>query len=180
MAKGRPVLTEAQKDLIKQQTALLGEDDDTIIRGIQEEAESAGRLPADISKVIEKCCQDLGRRVACLDWSDEVQRERELQRLLQIEAITEQLTRYVGAKGKGNNADLMRVKQTLPNLMADYMKNLEADEKDGLSSDIVETWKEAALDIARDALEYLSNFSEGDPASRPDDALGPLRKAVGR
>jgi hypothetical protein len=122
----------------------------------------------------------LGQRVARLERSDEEHREREPQRLLQIEAITEQVTRYVGAKGKGNNADLMRVKQTVPNLMADYMKNLEADEKDGLSSNIVKTWKEAALDIARDALEYLSNFSEGDPASRPDDALGPLRKAVGK
>jgi hypothetical protein len=144
LAEGRPVLTEAQKDLIKQQMALLGEDGDAIIRGIQEEAESAGRLPADISKVIEKCCQELGQRVAHLERSDEVQREREPQRLLQIEAITEQVTRYAGAKGKGNNADLMRVKQTLPNLMADYMKSLEADEKDGLSSDIAETWKKAA------------------------------------
>ncbi len=42
LAEGRSVLTEAQKDLIKQQTALLGEDGDAIIRGIQEEAESAG------------------------------------------------------------------------------------------------------------------------------------------
>jgi hypothetical protein len=108
-----------------------------------------------------------------------VQREREPQRLLQVEAIREQVTKYVAAKGKGNNADLMRVKQALPNLMADYMKNLETDEKDGLSSDMVETWKEAALDIARDALEYLNHFGK-DPASRPDDVLGPLRKAIGK
>jgi hypothetical protein len=108
-----------------------------------------------------------------------VQREREPQRLLQIEAMREQVTRYVAAKGKRNNADLMRDKQALPNLMAEYMKNLETDEKDGLSSDIVETWKESALDIARDALEYLNHFGE-DPASRPDDALGPLREAIGK
>jgi hypothetical protein len=50
LAEGRPVLMEAQKDLIKQQTALLGEDGDAIIQGIQEEAESAGRLPADVFK----------------------------------------------------------------------------------------------------------------------------------
>jgi hypothetical protein len=59
------------------------------------------------------------------------------------------------------------------------MKNLETDEKDGLSSDIIETWKDSALDIARDALEYLNHFGE-NPASRPDDALGlsgrPLEK----
>jgi hypothetical protein len=146
LAEGRPVLTEAQKDLIKQQMALLGEDGDAIMRGIQEEAESAGRLPADISKIIERCLQDLGQRVARLERSNGVQREREPQRLLQVEAIREQVTKYVGTKGKGNNAELMRVKQTLPKLMADYMKDLETDEKDGLFSDIVETWKEAALD----------------------------------
>jgi hypothetical protein len=72
----------------------------------------------------------------------------------------------------------MKVKQTLPNLVAKYMKDLEADEKDGLSPDLVEMWKEGALDVVRDALEYLKYFGEGDPASRPDDALGPLRKAV--
>jgi hypothetical protein len=73
----------------------------------------------------------------------------------------------------------MKVKQTLHNLMENYMKDLEADEKDGLSPDVVKMWKEGALDIARDALEFLKHFGEGDPASRLDDALGPLRKAVG-
>jgi hypothetical protein len=115
LVEGRPVLTEAQKDLIRQQTALLGEDGDAIMRGIQEEAESVQRLPADISKIIERCCQDLSQRVVRLERSNEVQREREPQRLLQVEAIREQVTRYLGAKGKGNNADLMRVKKCCQN-----------------------------------------------------------------
>jgi hypothetical protein len=59
------------------------------------------------------------------------------------------------------------------------MKDLEADKKDRLSPDVVEMWKEGALDVVRDALEYLKHFGEGNPALRPDDALGPLRKAVG-
>ncbi len=179
MAEGRHVLTEAQKDLIGQQTALLGEDGDAIMRVIQEDAVSEWRLLADIAKVIEKCYQDLSRRVARLERSNEVQREREPRRLLQIEAMREQVSKYATAKDKGNNADLMRVKQALPNLLTGYMKDLETDEKDGLSSDVVETWKEAALDITKDALEYLSHFGV-DPASRPDDALGPLRKAIGK
>jgi hypothetical protein len=149
------------------------------MRVIQEDAVSEGRLPADIAKVIEKCCQDLSRRVARLERSNEVQREREPRRLLQIEAMREQVSKYATAKEKGNNADLMRVKQALANLLTGYMKDLETDEKDGLSSDVVETWKEAALDITKDALEYLSHFGV-DPASRPDDALGPLRKAIGK
>jgi hypothetical protein len=86
LAEGRNVLTEAQKDLIRQQTALLGEDGDAIMRVIQEDVVLVGRLPADIAKIIEKCCLDLSQRVACLERSNEVQRERELRRLLQIEA----------------------------------------------------------------------------------------------
>ncbi len=42
LAESRPVITEAKKDLIEQQMALLGEDGDAIIRGIQEEAKLAG------------------------------------------------------------------------------------------------------------------------------------------
>jgi hypothetical protein len=131
LAEGHHVLTEAQKDLIKQQTALLGEDGEAIMPVIQEDAVSAGRLPADISRVIEKCCQDLNPRVERLQRSNEVQRQREPQRLLQVEAMNGQVTKYITAKGKGNNADLMEVKQTLPNLLAGYLKDLEMDEKDG-------------------------------------------------
>ncbi len=114
-----------------------------------------------------------------LERSNEVQREREPQRLLQVEAMRGQVTKYITAKGKGDNANLMEVKQTLPNLLTGYLKDLEMDKKDGLSSDVIETWKQAALDITKDALEYLDHFGV-DPASRPDDALGPLRKAIGK
>jgi hypothetical protein len=70
LAGGRPVLTEAQEDLIREQSNLLGEDGEAVMRAIQEDAVSAGRLPADIAKVKEKCCQDLGRRVARLEKSN--------------------------------------------------------------------------------------------------------------
>jgi hypothetical protein len=87
LAGGRSIFTEAQEDLIRQQSNLLGEDGDAVMRAIQEDAVSAGRLPADIARVIEKCCQDLGRRMARLEKSNEMEREMEPQRLLQIEAI---------------------------------------------------------------------------------------------
>ncbi len=44
---------------------------------------------------------------------------------MQIEAMREQVSKYVAAKGKGNNADLMKAKQALPNLLTEYMKNLQ-------------------------------------------------------
>jgi hypothetical protein len=114
---------------------------------------SAGRLLADVAKVIEKCCQDLGWRVARLEKSNEVEREREPERLMQIEAMREQVSKCATAKEKGNNTDLMRVKQALPPLLSKYLKDLETDEKDGLSSDVLEAWKQAALDLTGDVLK---------------------------
>jgi hypothetical protein len=152
-AGGRPVLTEAKEGPIRQQSTLLGEDGDAVMRAIQEDAVSAGCLPADVAKIIENCCQDLGRRVARLEKSNEVEREREPQRLLQIDAMREQVSKCAAVKEKGNNADLMRVKEALPPLLSKYLKDLETDEKDGLSSDVVETWKQAALDLTGDVLK---------------------------
>jgi hypothetical protein len=46
-------------------------------------------------------------------------------------------------------ADLMKVKQALPPLLLKYLEDLEADEKKGLSPEVVEKWKQAALDLTR-------------------------------
>jgi hypothetical protein len=72
MEAGNPVITETQKALIKRNAALLGEDGDAIIQDIQMEAELEGQLPADIFKIIEGCCQDLSKRVASLERSNEI------------------------------------------------------------------------------------------------------------
>ncbi len=58
LAEGRPALLEAQRELIRQQTTFLGDDGDAVMRVIQEDAKKPGRLPADVARVIEKCCQD--------------------------------------------------------------------------------------------------------------------------
>ncbi len=127
MESGGPVITEAQRELIKKNAALLGEDGDAIIQDIQAEAEAKGRLPADIFKIIEGCCQDLNKRVASLERSNEVVREREMERLAQVEAMREQVTRFTGAKAKGDNAGLMRVKLALGDIMEKFMKNERGD-----------------------------------------------------
>jgi hypothetical protein len=59
------------------------------------------------------------------------------------------------------------------------MKDVDTDEKDGLAPDVVETWKDQAFAIVKDALEFLDHFGEGGPASKSEDSLGPLRKAIG-
>jgi hypothetical protein len=139
MEGGNPVITEAQQELIKKSAALLGEDGDAIIQDIQTEAELDGRLPADIFKIIEGCCQDLNKRVASLERSNEVVRERETERLTQVEAMREQVTRFNGARAKGDNAGLMRIKLALNDILEKFMKDVDKDEEDGLAPDVVET-----------------------------------------
>jgi hypothetical protein len=83
------------------------------------------------------------------------------------------------AREKGNMADLMRVKEALPPLLLKYLKDLEADEKEGLSPDVVEKWKQAALDLTEDIMKYVGRLGV-NPASGLDDILGPLRRAIGK
>ncbi len=94
---GNPVIPEPLQQLIRKQAAVLGEDGDAIIQDIQEEAQKEGRLPADIFKLIESCRLDLGKRAALQELSNDMIKAREPERLVQVEAIREQVTRYNGA-----------------------------------------------------------------------------------
>ncbi len=100
LAEGRPVLSEAQRDLIRQQTTFLGEGGDAVMRVIQEDAMKPGCLPADVARVIEKCCQDIGRRVALREMSNETEKEKEPERLLQLEGLQAQVSKYAVAKDR--------------------------------------------------------------------------------
>ncbi len=139
MEGSNSVLTEAQKELIKKNAALLGEDGDAIIQDIQAEADLEGRLPADIFKIIEGCLQDQNKRVASLERSNEVIRERETERLTQVEAMREQVTRLIGARAKGDNVGIMKVKVAMNDILEKLMKDVDKDEADGLAPDMVET-----------------------------------------
>ncbi len=114
-----------------------------------------------------------------LERSNEVEREKEPERLRQIEGMREQVSKCAVAREKGNMADLMRVKEALPPLLSKYLKDLEADEKEGLSPDVVEKWKQAALDLTEDVMKYLGRLGV-NPSSGPDDILGPLRRVIGK
>jgi hypothetical protein len=140
---------------------------------------TAGRLSADIARVIEKCCQELGRRVALQEMSNEVEKEKEPERLLQMEGLQAQVIKYAIAMIQGKMADLMRVKQALPPLLQKYLEDLEADEREGLSSDIVEKWRQDALDLTQDAMKYVSKLGTAE-GSAPEGVLGPLRRAIGK
>jgi hypothetical protein len=117
--------------------------------------------------------------VVSLERSNEVVRERETERLMQVEAMREQVTRFNGARANGDNAGLMRVKLALNDVLEKFMKDVDKDEEDRLAPDVVETWKGQAYAAMKEAVEFFKHFSEGDPASKPEDSLGPLRKAIG-
>jgi hypothetical protein len=74
-------------DLIKQHTTFLGDDGEAVMREIQEDATKTGRLPADIARVIERYCIDLGRRVALQELANELEKGKEQERLLQLESM---------------------------------------------------------------------------------------------
>jgi hypothetical protein len=96
-------------------------------------------LPADIFKLIESCCQDLNKRVASLEISNELIRERETERLAQVEAMREQVSRYNEAQASRDTAALARIKPTLYNLMDKYVEDVDKDEEDGLAPDVAKT-----------------------------------------
>ncbi len=179
MEGGKPIITDTQKEFIKKSAALLGEDGDAIIQDIQTEAETEGRLPADIFKIIEGCCQDLSKRVASLEKSNKVVKERETERLTQVEAMREQVTRFNDARAKGDIASLMKVKLALDDILEKFMKNVDKDEEDGLAPDIVKTWKNQAYEVVKEAAQFLQHFEEGALASVPEDGLAPLKEAIG-
>ncbi len=112
LAGGQPVLSEAQVDLIKQHTTFLGEDREAVMREIQEDAMKTGCLPADLARVIEKYCKDLAWRVALRELSNELEKDKEQNRLQQLESMRAEVSKYVAVKAKGIMADLMRVKRT--------------------------------------------------------------------
>jgi hypothetical protein len=193
MEGGNPVIPEAQQVLIKKHAALLGEDGDAIIQDIQEEAEKAGKLPADVFKLIESCCQDLGQKAAIQELSNEMIREREPERLVQVEAIREQLTRYNGARASGDDAAVARIKPKLQELVGKYMADVTKDEEDGLAPDTARTWKDQVYQILQKA-RYLpggvtedgsalpapvaSSAPAASSAPKPADCLAPLRLAI--
>jgi hypothetical protein len=59
-----------------------------------------------------------------------------------------------------------------------FMKDVDADEKDGLLLDVVEMWKGQVLALVKEALEFFIHFEEGDMAAEPESELGPLKRAI--
>jgi hypothetical protein len=179
LQKGESVLSDSQVEFIKHHMALLGEDRWDIMREIQKKATESVCLPADIARVIDGYCKDLSRRAGLRELSNDLEKDKERERLAQLEAMEAEVSKFKVARAQGNMANLMRVKEALSAQLKKYLEDIEADVEGGVSSDVTGKWKKAALDLTKDAMEHLSGIGR-DVGTEGEDALGPLRRAMGK
>jgi hypothetical protein len=83
------------------------------------------------------------------------------------------VTRFNGARAKGDNASLMRVKLALNDILEKFMKDVDKDEEDGLAPDVVKTCKNQAYAVVKEVAQFLEHFDEGGPASNQKTAWAP-------
>ncbi len=96
LAKGEPVLSDPQSELIRHHTASLGEDGEAAMREIQKKVTESVRLPADIAKIIDSYCKDLTRRVGLRELSNDLEKDKERERLAQLEAMEAEVSKFKG------------------------------------------------------------------------------------
>jgi hypothetical protein len=134
LQKGESVLSDSQVELIKHHTAILGEDGEAAMREIQKKARESVCLPTDIARVTDSYCKDLSRRVGLRELSNDLEKDKERERLVQLEAMEAEVSKYKIARAQGNLANLVRVKGALSAQLKKYLEDIEADEEGGVSS----------------------------------------------
>ncbi len=94
----KPVIPDGQRELIIKQANIIGEDGAAIVEDIEDAAASTTTkmLPADVYKMIDRCMTSLSQKAKFRLQSDAITREKEPERLKQIEAIREQATMLHG------------------------------------------------------------------------------------
>ncbi len=111
MEGNSPVITGDQRELINRYAGMLGEDGIAMIEAIEEEAKMPDKLPANVFKLIESCLNSLGQRAKKQGLSNEVIRQKEPERLLEVEAIREHTTMLHGARLNGDRLTEESVRQ---------------------------------------------------------------------
>jgi hypothetical protein len=93
--------------------------------------------------------------------------------------MKEEVGKFKVASRQGDMASLMRIKAALSAQLKKYLEDMEADKEGGVSSDVTGKWKKAALDLMKNAMEYLNGIGR-NVGTEGKDALGPLRRVLGR
>ncbi len=128
----KPVITEYQRELIVKQANVIGEDGVAMIQDIEDAALVTGQMAADVFKLIESCLASLNQKVGRQMRSDEVTRQKEPERLKQIEAIREQATMLLGSRLNGDKPCEESIVKTMRKSVNEYMAAVDQDREDGL------------------------------------------------
>jgi hypothetical protein len=166
------VVTGAQRELIDKYAALLGEDGKAI-EDIEEEAKKPGKLPADVFRLIKSCLHSLGQRARKRDLSNEVIKQREPERLMQVEAIREHTTRLAGARANGDNAAMESIRQATLMLVREFMETVD---NCGLDLDTARAWKDQVLEIAVQAKLDQPPEGGGGSSAGPPAPMGTMSR----
>jgi hypothetical protein len=83
-----------------------------------------------------------------LHLSNEVIKQREPERLLQVEAIREHATMIAGARLNGDLTTVESIGQAALKLVGEFMEAVDKDKEDGLDLDTARMWKDQVREIA--------------------------------
>jgi hypothetical protein len=142
MESNKPVITVAQQELFIKYADRLGEDGKAMIEVIEEEARKPDKMPADVFKLIESCLSSLSQKAKRQGLSDKVIKQREPERLLQVEAIREHAMMLHTNRLNGDRLGEESVKKAMRKLVDEYMAAVDQDKDDGLDPDTARMWKE--------------------------------------
>ncbi len=108
-------------------------------------------MAADVFKLIERCTASLNQKVKRWMLSDEVTRQREPERLTQVEAIREQATMLHGSWLSGDRPSEESIRKTMRKLVDEYMATVDQDKEDGLDPDTAQLWKDQVQEVIAQA-----------------------------
>ncbi len=164
----KPVITDGQRELIIKQANIIGEDGAAMVEDIEDAAANTSTkvLPADVFKMIDRCMASLSQKVKIRMQSDAITREKEPERLKQIEAIREQATMLHGCRLNKDRSTEESIARTMRSAMIEYMAAVDQDKEDGLDPDTARLWKEHAQEIV--TLANLDMPVAGTREGRPE------------
>jgi hypothetical protein len=134
--------------------------------------------------MIDRCMASLNQKVRTRMQSDAITREKEPERLKQIEAIREQATMLHGCRLNKDKPTEESVAKTIRNAVIEYMTAVDQDKEDGLDPDTARLWKEQAQEIVNlanlDMPVAGTRGGEPEPVSQEEatDCLAPLKDAI--
>jgi hypothetical protein len=145
----KPVITDSQRELIIKRANIIGEDGVAMVEDIEDAALSTTIKPllADVFKMIESCMASLSQKARTQMQSDGITREKEPERLKQIEAIREQATMLHGSRLNKDKLTEESVVKTMRDAVIEYMAAVDQDKEDGLDPDTARLWKEQVQEI---------------------------------